>query len=99
MILNTKEFDVLGLKVKLRSDQLAETVSPEEVVEFVRGEAAKILKASPQLTKGDVGILLALKFAQEKLDLEKELKNGLEGLQNSAKDALRYIEEVSTQVQ
>lgn len=97
--MNAEEFDILGLKVKLKTDQDEQSVTPQEVVNFVRSEADKILKVSPQLNQGHIATLLALKFAQEKLNLEKELKIGLEGLQNSAKDALRYIEEVSSQVQ
>ena len=97
--MNAEEFEVLGLKVKLKTDQDEQSVSPSEVVKFVKEEAEKILQVSPQLNQGHVATLLALKFAQEKLNLENELKIGLESLQSSAKDALKYIEEVSTQVQ
>jgi hypothetical protein len=47
------------------------------------------------LSQSQVAVLLALKFAGEKLALEKEYRENIRLLRTTAADALQYIEEVS----
>jgi hypothetical protein len=92
---NQEVFEVLGYKIKLKQDERLEGVSPTDIVGFVQTEASKIFSQSPQLAPQQVAVLLALKFAGEKLALEKEYRENITQLRTSAVDALQYIEEVS----
>ena len=88
-------FEVLGFKIKLKEDEKLDGISPTDIVDFVQTEASKIFKQSPQLAPHQVAVLLALKFAGEKLALEKEYRENIHQLRATAVDALQYIEEVS----
>lgn len=89
-------FEVLGQKLKLKKDEKLEGIGPSDIVGFVQSEALKIISSSPQpLSQPQVAVLLALKFAGEKLALEKEYRENINLLRTTAADALQYIEEVS----
>ncbi|MGZ3788151.1 MAG: hypothetical protein ACXVLQ_06485 [Bacteriovorax sp.] len=88
-------FEVLGQKLKLRRDERLEGIGPSDIVGFVQSEALKLINVSPSLSQSQIAVLLALKFAGEKLALEKEYRENINLLQRSAVDALQYIEEVS----
>lgn len=92
---NQEVFEVLGYKIKLKKDESLEGISPTDIVGFVQTEASKIFNQSPQLAPGQVAVLLALKFAGEKLALEREYRENIAQLRMTAVDALQYIEEVS----
>lgn len=88
-------FEVLGQKLKLKKDERLEGFGPSDIVGYVQTEASKIINQSPQLSQSQIAVLLALKFAGEKLALEKEYRENIHQLQKTATDALQYIEEVS----
>lgn len=88
-------FEVLGQKLKLRRDELLSGIGPSDIVGYVQTEASKIINQSPQLSQSQIAVLLALKFAGEKLALEKEYRENIKHLRSTAVDALQYIEEVS----
>jgi len=89
------EFEVLGCKVVFRPDENDGSCSAEEIVDFVHKEAQKIMEISPHLDKGQVSILLALKFAKDNLALNREYRENINKLQATAVDALQFIEGVS----
>ncbi len=92
---NQELFEVLGYRLKLKKNEELNGISPSDIVGFVQSEAQKIFKDSPQLAPHQVAVLLALKFAGEKLALEKEFHESINQLRSTAIDALQYIEDVS----
>jgi hypothetical protein len=92
---NQEVFEVLGYRLKLKKDEQLNGVSPSDIVGFVQSEAQKIFNESPQLHPQQVAVLLSLKFAGEKLALEKEYRENIDQLRTTAADALQYIEDVS----
>ena len=92
-------FDILGFKLKVRSDEIEQTVNAVDVVQQVRNEAFSLKQKSPDLSNGEIAILLALKYAQEKLVLEKEYQTNIQELQDTARDALQKIEETQISFQ
>ena len=88
------EFDVLGYNIKLKPDE-DNSLSPSEIIEYVRERASKIQERNPNLDRGQVAILVALGLAVEKKNLEKDFRDNVETLQTSAYDALNFIEEVT----
>ncbi len=92
---NQELFEVLGFRLKLKKNEELNGISPSDIVGFVQSEAQKIFKDSPQLAPHQVAVLLALKFAGEKLALEKEYRESINQLRSTAIDALQYIEDVS----
>lgn len=93
--LDAAVFEVLGQKLKLKQDEKLSGIGPSDIVGFVQSEALKIISSSPQLSQNQVAVLLALKFAGEKLAIEKEYRENINLLRSTAIDALQYIEEVS----
>ncbi len=92
---NQELFEVLGFQLKLKKNEELNGIGPSDIVGFVQSEAQKIFKDSPLLAPHQVAVLLALKFAGEKLGLEKEYRESINQLQSTAIDALQYIEDVS----
>ena len=94
-IIDEAVFEVLGQKLKLKRDEKLEGIGPSDIVGFVQTEALKIMNQSPGLSQSQVAVLLALKFAGEKLALEKEYRENINQLRATAADALQFIEDVS----
>jgi cell division protein ZapA (FtsZ GTPase activity inhibitor) len=90
------DFEVLGQKLKLKKKEMLEGIEPSDIVGYVQSEALKIINKSPALNKSQVAILLSLKFAGEKLALEKEYRENIQYLRTSATGALQFIEEFSS---
>jgi len=94
--LSVIEFEILGYKVKLReTDGSDSSVSPHDVVDLVRRESNKIMDKAPQLSCGEVALLVALQLAQENLELSKSYGEELATLKKKASKALNLIEDVS----
>lgn len=89
------EFDVLGLKVKLRDSETPQGVSPKDIIDLVTKESNKILDKNPGLNSGQVAVLVALQLASERLTIEKQYQSDIEKFEQVASSALQYIEEVS----
>ena len=68
------EFDILGCRVKFRPTDSG-LDEAKTVVDLVLGEIQKLKNAKPNLKDTDVAVLVALKIAQEKLQLETDCKN------------------------
>jgi len=91
---NNLEFDVLGLNVKFKAEDQNGAARPEDIVRLVREEALMIQAKSPTLERSKIAVLVALKLASDKINLEQECQTNIDKLQSSAKDALSFIEEV-----
>ncbi len=92
---DVKEIELLGYKIKLRPDEDENGIEPQEVIEYVRKQAQIIKERSAHLDNAQVALLVALQIGSERLKLDKEYRENIDKLHNSAKDALQYIEEVS----
>lgn len=88
-------FEILGYELRLKPDEADQSVAPVDVVERVKREAHLILENSPQLDRGKVALLVALKLASRQLSLEREFSANIQELQTSARDALHFIEELT----
>jgi cell division protein ZapA len=95
MQLEVKEYNVLGHNIRLKESNDEDTVSPDEVVNFVNGEINAIKQSAPNLADSQVAVLVALKLAQEKLSLERDFKHNINSLQKTAREALKLVEEVA----
>ena len=94
-IIDDAVFEVLGQKLKLNRNDMLEGIGPSDIVGFVQTEASKIINQSPELSNAQIAVLLVMKFAGEKLALEKEYRENISQLRATAADALQFIEEVS----
>ena len=86
-------FDILGFKLRVRSDETEQQINAKDLVELVKKEASLLKEKSPNLLDGEAAILLALKYAKEKLVLENEYRTNIQELQTTARDALASIKE------
>lgn len=88
-----EEFNVLGCKVKVRSEQNEEKPNALAVVNLVTAEIQQLKNSRPMLRDTDVAVLVALKIATEKMQLEDEYKTNIFKLESSLAQALQAIEE------
>ena len=87
------EFEVLDFKVKFKAEQ-DKLINATHVVELVRREAVQYKEMMPNLTDGEVLLLVALKFAEEKMVLEEEYKGNIETLYTKTKTALDLVDKM-----
>ena len=73
----TKDFDILGQKVRLNIDPNSATTSPDEIVDYVRAVASKIKDSAPNLDSGKIFLLTALKIAEERTELSTNIEKTL----------------------
>tara|TARA_B100000287_G_C20374599_1_gene679081 strand:- start:187 stop:492 length:306 start_codon:yes stop_codon:yes gene_type:complete len=92
---NVLEFEVLGFKVKFKPEGEDQPVTASEVVECVNNEANNLRNDFPQLSQGELGVLLALHFAKKNMAIEKEYKSNIQQLNRTACDALDLVEAIS----
>lgn len=85
------EFNVLGCKVKVRPDE-NDNHNALAVINLVNAEIQQLKNNRPMLRDTDVAVLVALKMAEEKMQLEDEYKTNLIKLENSLEQALQAIE-------
>lgn len=85
-----EEFNVLGCKVKLRPEQNDIHIA-KAVIDLVDAEVQQLKISRPMLRDTDVAVLVALKMATEKMQLEDEYKNNILKLEKSLESALHAL--------
>jgi len=88
-------YEVLGQALRLKKDEMLDGIMPAEIVSYVQTEASHILNKSPKLSDSQLAVLVALKIAGEKLSIEKEYRETVGDLKMTAKEALRFMEEIT----
>lgn len=83
-----KEFNVLGCKVTLRPEQ-NDSHNAKAVVDLVQREVEELKAKRPMLRDTDVAVLVALKMATEKIQIEDEYKANILKLEESLEMALQ----------
>lgn len=85
-----KEFNVLGCKVKYRPEQ-NDSHNAKAVIDLVLSEIEELKAKRPMLRDTDVAVLVALKIATEKTQLEDEYKTNILKLEESLEAALQIV--------
>ena len=85
-----KEFNVLGCKVKYRPLQ-NDSQNAKAVIDLVLREVEALKSKRPMLRDTDVAVLVALKLATEKIELEDEYKSNILKLEESLEMALQAL--------
>ena len=78
------DLDILGFKIKVKAGDEDQAVMAREVANLVSSEAETLWSKTAHLDKGQVAILIALKFAEEKLKIEREYRSEIEALSKKA---------------
>ena len=84
------EYNVLGCKVRVRPDQ-NDSYNAKAVIDLVNAEIQQLKTARPLLRDTDLAVLVALKIATEKMQLEDEYKNNILKLEGSLETALQAL--------
>ena len=84
------EFSVLGCKVKYRPEQNESHIA-KAVINLVLAEIQQLKINRPQLRDTDVAVLIALKIATEKLQLEDEYKGNILKIEGTLEKALESL--------
>ena len=85
-----KEFNVLGCKVKHRPLE-NDSQNAKAVIELVLQEIEELKSKRPLLRDTDIAVLVALKLATEKMQLEDEYKSNILKLEESLQAALQAM--------
>jgi cell division protein ZapA (FtsZ GTPase activity inhibitor) len=84
------EFNVLGCKVRYNPEQDDGQVA-KQVIDLVQTEIQALRTSRPSLKDTDVAVLVALKMATEKKQLEEEYKKNVFKLEESLETALQSL--------
>ncbi len=84
------EYNVLGCKVRVRPDQ-NDSTNAKAVIDLVNAEIQHLKSARPMLRDTDLAVLVALKMATEKTQLEDEYKENILKLEGSLETALQAL--------
>ena len=84
------EYNVLGCKVRVRPDQ-NDSHNAKAVIDLINAEIQALKINRPQLRDTDVAVLVALKMATEKMQLEDEYKQNIFKLEESLETALQAL--------
>ena len=84
------EYNVLGCKVRVRPDQ-NDSHNAKAVVDLINAEIQQLKINRPQLRDTDVAVLVALKVATERMQLEDEYKQNIFKLEESLETALQAL--------
>jgi cell division protein ZapA (FtsZ GTPase activity inhibitor) len=85
-----QEFDVLGCKVTCKPER-HDSHNAKAVIDLVLREIEDLRLKRPKLRDTDVAVLVALKLATEKLQLEDEYKANILKLEESLETALETL--------
>lgn len=85
-----KEFDVLGCKVKYRPER-NDSHNAKAVIDLVLSEIQELKSKRPMLRDTDVAVLVALKMATDKMQVEDEYKTNILKLEASLETALQAV--------
>ena len=85
-----KEFDVLGCKVKYRPER-NDSHNAKAVIDLVLSEIQEFKSKRPMLRDTDVAVLVALKMATDKIQIEDEYKTNILKLEASLETALQAV--------
>ena len=85
-----QEFNVLGCKVKYQPS-LNDSHNAKAVIGVVVREVEELKSRRPMLRDTDVAVLVALKIATERLQLEDEYKSNILKLEESLGQALQVM--------
>ena len=88
------EYNILGCTVRVKPEQ-ANRDNAQKAIDSVNEELEALRRANPHLKDLDVAVLIALKFASEKHEIENEFKENVFSLKSGINEALNFIEEVS----
>lgn len=83
-----QEFDVLGCKVTVKPER-NDSHNAKAVIDLVLREIEDLRLKRPKLRDTDVAVLVALKIATDKLQLEDEYKTNILKLEESLETALQ----------
>ena len=95
------DIEILGCRLKLKTHEetndLSSVVEPREVIELLEREIQEVRKTNPALEDSKTAVLVALKLASEKIELENEFRDQIEHIEKSARGALEIVSMVATQ--
>ena len=96
MTVNNKglEFNILGSQVRL-SAQESEDEKAKLAIDQVQSEVEKLKSQNSRLKDTDIAVLVALKMATQKIEVENDFKDSVSSLKSGINEALEFIEVVS----
>ena len=95
-LIETLDTEILGNKIRFTSSDAKEQAIAKKAARIVRDQAIKIKEKSPHLSDTEISVLVALRFAGQHLAMEDEYRDNIQVLQETAEDALKIIDQITT---
>ncbi len=90
------EYNILGCVVRVKADEKDNT-DAELSIKMLSDEISALKNKNPNIKDIDAAVLSALNIANKSLQVNTDYKEDIFSLKSSVEDALRFIEEVSSQ--
>jgi cell division protein ZapA (FtsZ GTPase activity inhibitor) len=88
------EYNILGCPIRMKANE-GDSTSAKLAVDLVNKEIETLRGQNPSLKDIETAVLVALKLASEKIEIEGDYKENVFSLRSGITDALNFIEEVS----
>jgi len=88
------EYNILGCKIRVKQEE-SDHKDAKKAVDLVTKEINELKSKNPSLKDLDIAVLVALKLAADKSEIESEYKDNVFALRSGISDALSFIQEVS----
>lgn len=87
------EYNILGSRVRFTPDHTS-SEQARDIVKVVQTEVDKIRLKRPELSERDIAVLVALKFAGEKAEMQRRVHSKVEQLESTINSALEFVDRV-----
>ena len=90
------EYNILGCVVRVKADD-KDNKNAQLAVNALNDEINSLKSKNPNIKDIDAAVLSALNIANKSLQVNSEYKENIFALRSGVEDALKFIEEVSSQ--
>ena len=90
------EYNILGCLVRVKADEKDNT-NAGLAINMLSDEISALKSKNPGMKDIDAAVLSALNIANKSLQVNEDYKENIFALKSGVEDALKFIEEVSTQ--
>ena len=90
------EYNILGCVVRVKAGD-EDNKNAQLAINALNDEINALKSKSPNMKDIDVAVLSALNIANKSLQVDSEYKENIFALRSGVEDALKFIEEVSSQ--
>lgn len=90
------EYNILGCVVRVKADEKDNTKA-QRAIDMLSDEISALKSKNPSIKDIDAAVLSALNIANKSLEVNADYKESIFSLKSGVEEALKFIEDVSSQ--